>query len=118
MRFVAVEAGIAPGFSLGGSLDVVAFGAILGAPAALVFWACRVRWRLPWGAGAAAGLLLFAAVVVIRPPAASSALASTPDTTLVTTLLFAVAFASYGVLLDVLWRRLNRWDAPRGHTSA
>jgi hypothetical protein len=97
------------GFSIGGSLEVVAFGAILGAPVALAFWAARRRWRLPHGAGVAVSLLLFAVLAIFQPPSASSALGGTPDSPVATGLLFAAAFGSYGLLLDLLWR----WRTPR-----
>ena len=103
MRIVAFEAGTNVGFSAGGSLEVVAFGTIVGAPVALVLWACRRRWQLPRWSGTAAGMLLFFILVVFQPPAAKSALAATPDMPLATALLFAAAFASFGVLLDVIW---------------
>jgi hypothetical protein len=108
MRGVAVEADVRRGFSIGGSLEVVAFGALLGAPVALAFWAARRRWRLPRGAGTAVGLLLLAVLSIFQPPAASSALGATPDSPLATGLLFTAAFGSYGLLLDLLWR----WRMP------
>ena len=47
MYFVALEAGEAAGFSLGGSVDVILFGALVGTPVALVFWLVRPRVPLP-----------------------------------------------------------------------
>lgn len=108
MRLVAVEAGVAPGLSLGGSLEVVAFGVMLGAPVALVFWACRAKWPMPLGSGIAWGLLTFTALVALPPPAARSALAATPDAAPTTAVLFALVFASYGALLDLIWRWRHR----------
>lgn len=110
MRMVAVEAGVTPGFSLGGSLEVVAFGIIVGAPSALVYWTARRNWPLPRWAGVVAGMLLCASLVLLEPPAARSALEATPDTPIVTALLFVMAFAVYGAALDVLWR----WKARFG----
>jgi S1-C subfamily serine protease len=34
MRFIALEAGVSPGFSSGGSLEVILFGAMIGMPVA------------------------------------------------------------------------------------
>ena len=103
MRFVALEAGTTPGFSSGGSLEVIAFGAIIGTPVALVVWAYRRGRQLPRWSGTAVGMLLLLVVVAFEPPAAKSALAATPDTPLTTALLFVAAFASFGALLDVIW---------------
>lgn len=47
MRLIALEAGLRRHFSLGGSLEVVLFGVLLGAPVAAGFWLVRPRLRLP-----------------------------------------------------------------------
>lgn len=103
MRFIALEAGVAPGFSSGGSLEVILFGAMIGMPAALLVWACRGKWRLPFWFGTFAGLALFVILSIFPPPAARSALGGTPDRPFWTTLLFAAAFVSYGAVLDAVW---------------
>lgn len=111
MRFVALESGVAPGFSLGGSLEVVVFGALIGMPVALLFFVLRprVQPRWPWP-GLACGLLLFAVLAAAPPPAARSALADTPDTPAATAFAFALLLAAWGVALEALYRRVL---APR-----
>jgi hypothetical protein len=103
MRFVALEAGLSTGLSLGGSLEVVGLGAIVGAPAACLLFAFRSRvpLRRPW-AGLFWAAMLFAALAAIPPPAARSALAATPDTPAATALAFAVLFAAWGLVLEWL----------------
>jgi hypothetical protein len=105
MRVIALESGLTGAFSLWGSLDVVAFGALLGGPAALAFFALRhrLRTRARWP-GALVGMLLLGGLVVFRPPSATSALAGTPDTPTVTLLGFTVVFTGWGVILEVLHR--------------
>lgn len=103
MRLIALEAGMAGGFSSGGSLEVILFGGMIGMPVALLVWACRKRWRLPFWSGTIAGLALFVIVAVFQPPAARSALAGTPDKPFGTALLFAAVFVSYGAVLDAIW---------------
>ncbi len=103
MRFIALEAGMAPGFSSGGSLEVILFGAMIGIPVALLVWICRAKWRLPFWFGTIAGLALFVILSVFQPPAARSALAGTPDKALWTTVLFAAVFVLYGAVLDAIW---------------
>jgi hypothetical protein len=104
MRLVALQAGIPSEFSLGGSIEIVLFGAILGAPVALAFWACRRYWRLPAGSGVLLTLGLFAILALWPTPAARGALAATNDAPAVTAVIFGAAFVVYGVALEMLWR--------------
>lgn len=94
---------MAGGFSSGGSLEVILFGAMVGVPVALVTWSCRSKWRLPIWFGTIVGLVLFFLLAMFQPSAARSALGGTPDKPLWTALLFAAAFVSYGALLDAIW---------------
>ena len=103
MRLIALQAGLVGGFSSGGSLEVILFGAMFGAPVALVTWSCRSKWRLPIWFGIIVALALFFLLTMFQPSAARSALGGTPDKPLWTALLFAAAFASYGALLDAIW---------------
>lgn len=106
MRFVALEAGVDPGFSAAGSFEVVLFGLIVGTPAALLLFVARgwVRvWR-PW-AGLLLGLTLFAVLAALPPPSARSALEGTPDTPAATALAFAAVFAAWGLVLEYLNKR-------------
>jgi len=114
MRFVALEAGVSVGFSPGGSLEVVAFGVIIGTPVALLFFAFRSRGqvRQPWP-GLLCSLSLFGILSAVPPPAARSALATTPDTPAATALAFGVVFIAWGVVLEYFARRvLPRRLAP------
>lgn len=47
MRWVALESGLAPGGSLGGTLEVIAFSVLVGTPIASVFLLLRPRIRVP-----------------------------------------------------------------------
>jgi hypothetical protein len=115
MRFVALESGVSVGFSVGGSLEVVAFGAMIGTPAALLFFVLRPRWpgSSPW-AGVLCGLLLLAVLAILPLPAARSALRSTPDTPAATATAFGIAFVAWGLTLDYLARCLR----PGGYARA
>jgi hypothetical protein len=114
MRLIALETGMATGFSSAGSLEVILFGAMLGMPVALLAWTCRSKWRLPFWFGTIVGLALFLLLAVFQPPAARSALGGTPDTPLWTALLFAAVFVSYGAVLDAIWAwRKSRPAAPK-----
>lgn len=109
MRVIALASGLPGSFSPGGSLEVVLFGALIGFPVALGFFAVRdrVRLRAPY-AGAAVGLTTFLVLMIAPPSAARSALAGTPDPAPVTALLFAVLFLLFGVGLDWRWTRWTR----------
>ena len=101
MRFVALEACVPEGFSVEGSLEVVAATALAGTPLALVFLALR-RWlpsRAAWP-GLLFGLAVFGVLALAPPPAARSALADTPDTPAATAAAFALCFAVWGAGLD------------------
>lgn len=107
MRFVARESGLDSAFSVGGSFEVVAFGALIGAPIALLFFVFRRRVDVPapW-LGLLFGLVLFLLFAVIPPPAARSALADTPDTPVFTAITFAALFLGWGWVLEWVGRRL------------
>jgi hypothetical protein len=104
MRIVALDVGLRPGLSAGGTAEVVAFGTLLGTPVALALWWLRRRLSLPAGTGLLVGLALFAVLALIPPPAARSALAAlSADHRQAAALPFAVAFVSYGAWVDVCW---------------
>jgi hypothetical protein len=108
MRIVAWQSGVHASFSLDGSVEIVVFGIMLGAPIALLYWAFRRRVALPWWTGVAAALVLFAILALWPTPSARSALASTPDAPLATAAIFAAVFVVYGVTLEAFWRRLQQ----------
>jgi hypothetical protein len=106
MRLVALESGLDPGFSLGGSLEVMAFGGLVGAPAAAAFLIVRGRLLVAgWWPGLVFGAALFVALTLAQPPAARSAMAGTPDTPAATVLAFAAMFVGWGGSLEWLARR-------------
>ena len=111
MRAIAIESGLPVAFSLMGSVDVVAFGTMIGAPVAFVFLILRGRLsvRRPW-AGMGCGLLLFLILALFPPPSARSAMTGTPDAPAATAFAFALLFALWGIFVDSLSRRYG--DVP------
>lgn len=113
MRLIALGAGLEPGFSWGGTGEVVATGLLIGVPAAVVFVALRRFipgpgvWR-----GAAFGALLFLALVVV-PPAAARSASESVGRLLLTVGLFAPLLVLYGIVVELVRRRLRRGDEPR-----
>lgn len=106
MRLIALGAGVPPGFSLGGTVEVIATGVLIGAPAALLWLAVR-RWlggRL-WR-GAAYGALVLAALTLVPPPAARSAFSGVGDLGL-TLGLFGPLFVLFGAAVDYAGRLLT-----------
>ena len=105
MRVVALEACVPQGFSVGGTLEVVAAATLLGAPLAGAFLWVRPRLPMPSSlAGLLWGLAVFATLALLPPPAARAALADTPDTPLATAAAFALCFAAWGVGLGWIER--------------
>lgn len=118
MRFIALEAGLPGAFSLGGSLEIVAFGALAGAPVALGFLLLRARLH-GWGAwpGVLLGVALLVVAAAFPPPSARSAMAATTDTPAATAAAFGVLFVGWGLVLEWLHRRIGSSRA-RDHSSA
>ena len=108
MRFVALEAGNAGRAPRSGDLSqAAAFKAMVGAPAAWLFFALRLRVPLGWPwAGVTYGVLLVGLLSAMPPPAARSALSDTPDTPSATAVAFGLLFASWGLSLEYLNRLL------------
>lgn len=108
MRWVAIDAGLDPGFSIGGSIEVLAFGVLIGSPVALGLGAAACRWRLPHGSGLAAASALLIVLSVVPPPAARSAIATVPDSMGQALAVFAGAFLLYGLSLELLVHRCRK----------
>jgi hypothetical protein len=104
MRIIAWQAGVNAAFSLGGSVEVILLGVLVGAPGALLYWACRRRFTLPAWAGIVAALLLFGVFAAWPTPSARSALVATPDAPAATAVVLAMVFVVYGAALEALWR--------------
>jgi hypothetical protein len=105
MSGLALLAGQPLRWSLGGTLEVVAFGGLLGAPLGALYALLRRRAGRPsLVLGAAYGLLALAACVAVPPPAARSAFTGSGSPWLPVLALFGLVFAGYGVLLERLLR--------------
>jgi protein-S-isoprenylcysteine O-methyltransferase Ste14 len=105
MRLLAWMSG-STGFSRGGSVEIVIFGALLGAPVALAILLARQwrGWTHPW-VGLWTALALFAAAVARPSPSAAQALASSPLSRWTVLAVFGGVFALFGLWIDLRWRR-------------
>lgn len=101
MRLIALEAGLPGSYSPGGSLEVVLFGLIIGAPVALGFQLIRPRipLRRPL-AGLALGSAMLLVLALWPPDSARSAFEGTPDTPGFTLVGFWLLFACWGAFLE------------------
>lgn len=101
MAVLAAVQGTRPGFTLGGTLEVVATGVIIGVPAGLTLLVGRLRvWRSCRFLGAIGGGLLFSGLALVPPPAARSASTGVSSAVLIVALvLFGTLFVSWGVTL-------------------
>lgn len=112
MRLLAWMSG-STGFSRGGSVEIVMFGALLGAPVALAILLVRHwrGWTHAW-VGLWTALALFAAALARPSPSATQALASSPLPRWVVLAVFGAVFALFGLWIDLRWRRRTGRPSP------
>jgi hypothetical protein len=104
MRVLSWLAGTPAEFSSEGSVEIVVFGTLLGAPFALAVFLLR-RWRgwtHPW-VGLWASLAVFGALAARPSPSAQSALAASPLPGVAIVLVFGLLFALFGLWIDARW---------------
>lgn len=92
-------------WTVGGTLEVLAMGLLLGAPAGVVFAFLERAW--PGGGtgrGALLGLAFFGLLLVVPPPAARAAATSVPSVLVASLLLLALVFALFGLAVEWLLR--------------
>jgi protein-S-isoprenylcysteine O-methyltransferase Ste14 len=113
MRVLAWLSGTAGGFSRGGSVEIVVFGALLGAPVALAVFGIRQwrRWEHAW-VGVWVGLALYLAAVVRPSPSAQSALAASPLAGWQIFAIFGAVFLAFGAWIDFRWHAVTRRPVP------
>ena len=106
MWIIALAAGQAPRFSVGGSMTVVWLGALFGAPGGAIALALRrsVAWR-PLARGAVLGGLGLAVALVVVGRQFEGPV-TTPPVLFVVLGSFAVMFLAYGVVLTLV---VARW---------
>jgi protein-S-isoprenylcysteine O-methyltransferase Ste14 len=113
MRVLVWMSGSAGGFSRGGSVEIVVFGALLGAPAALAVLAIREwrGWQHPW-VGVWTALALYLAAIARPSPSAQSALAASPIPGWQIFLLFGLVFLVFGLWIDLRWHAVTGRRPP------
>lgn len=103
MRIVALRVGAEPGFSVGGTLEVLATGLLLGAASGPLY--ALSRRFLPGPAdlrGLAFGGALFSLLLLFPPPAARSAVRGLEELLPFLVMMFGILFLVYGVALERL----------------
>ncbi len=109
MRALAVIAEREVEFSFGGTIEVVAFGAIIGAIAGAAFVA--IKKYLPGAAplkGMSFGLLAFLTLALVRPPSVERSAAAFEGYLSPMVLMFSAAFLLYGIALAIAEDGLSR----------
>jgi hypothetical protein len=104
MRLAALIAGRAPGFSWGGTIEVVTAGALFGAAGGLV-WVVIARRLGRRATRAALGAVTFAGIGLVSDAAQGAAASIPMPRRLVALALFLVPCAIWGVATDVVARR-------------
>lgn len=111
MRLLALKQGIEPAFSAGGTLEIVFYGALLGAAGgtAAGLAAPLLRRRGALG-GALLGLALYAGAVVTLPGHVEAAAAPFADIMALVWALFGLTFLAWGLALAAALTVLaGRW---------
>ncbi|MEK7830698.1 MAG: hypothetical protein AAB401_06395 [Acidobacteriota bacterium] len=100
MRLISLLTGNPLEFSASGSLEVIAFGAIIGSAAGVVYY--LIEKFLPangWLKGALFGLLLFAVISVAQLPSVERSAAAFANFTALVAALFGLVFMIFGLSL-------------------
>jgi peptidoglycan/LPS O-acetylase OafA/YrhL len=108
MSMIALLAHQQPGWTPGGTLEVLAFAALIGLPSGLFFGA--VGHYLPGNdmlKGSVFGALVFVVVVLI-PMEAKNAAFAFPELLPVTVTMFAALFVSYGMALALTIKQFSQ----------
>ncbi len=106
MRVVVIMAGGSAGFSVGGTLEVVTFGVLVGAVAGVGYLALRhVIPGHPALKGLIFGVLVYGALLLI-PFESKNAAAGFPDLLGAIVLMFGVLMVVFGTLLSLTIERL------------
>jgi protein-S-isoprenylcysteine O-methyltransferase Ste14 len=113
MRVLAWLAGTSGGYSRGGSVEIVVFGALLGAPIALAILVLRQwrGWRHPW-IGLWTALALYIGALARPSPSAQAALSASALPGWQILLVFGLAFVAFGLWIDVRWHALTGRRLP------
>lgn len=113
MRVLAWLAGTSGGYSRGGSVEIVVFGALLGTPIALAVMLLRQwrGWRHPW-VGVWTALALYIGALARPSPSAQAALASSPLPGWQILLIFALVFVAFGLWIDLRWHAVTGRAVP------
>jgi protein-S-isoprenylcysteine O-methyltransferase Ste14 len=113
MRVLVWLAGTGGGFSRGGSVEIVAFGALLGAPIAMAILLLRQwrGWPYPW-IGLWSALALYIGALARPSPSAQAALASSPLPGWQIVLTFGLVFLAFGLWIDLRWHALTGRRPP------
>lgn len=113
MRVLAWLAGTGGGYSRGGSVEIVVFGALLGAPIALAIVLLRQwrGWRHPW-IGLWTALALYIGALARPSPSAQGALAASPLPGWQVLLVFGLVFVAFGLWIDVRWHAVTGRQVP------
>ena len=102
MRIIAIVAGQAPGFSVGGTLDVLLLGALWGAPGGPIVLALpRLIARQRLVCGVALGALGFAVAMLTVGRQLSGPVAG-PRVWPIAVALCAALFLAYGIVVDIV----------------
>jgi len=108
MRLTALIAGRAPGFSWGGSLEVLAAGALFGGAGGLA-WVALARFAPRRFTGVALGATTFTAIGLLSDAARGATGGVPPGPRTIALVLFLGLCVAWGFATDALGRRVAAW---------
>ncbi|MCJ7422371.1 hypothetical protein [Sphingomicrobium astaxanthinifaciens] len=115
MRLLALSDAAPPGFSWGGTGEVIAYGALVGVGGGLLLLLLGLLWGQSPRRGVLLGLLTYGAAALTLPAHIAATTAALGERAAPALMLFGVCFLLYGWLLDRLAPATPFAQRGRGH---
>ncbi len=103
MRILSLVVHKEPGFTFGGTLEVIAFGALVGVPSGLVYAFANKYVSIPrFWKGLIYGALIFVVLLIVPFEGKGAAAAFPQELMPVIVAMFAILFIGFGIILALV----------------